>query len=43
MECEGPEVTAPCSNPFLQIWKGGIPPLYDTKAEQGQEWMGGQR
>jgi len=25
------EITASCSNPFLQIWKGGIPPLYDTK------------
>jgi nitrate reductase / nitrite oxidoreductase, alpha subunit len=30
-EFETPEVTASCSNPFLQIWKGGIPPLYDTK------------
>lgn len=26
-----PEITGSCSNPFLQIWKGGIPPLYDTK------------
>jgi len=25
------EVTASCSNPFLQIWKGGIPPLYDSR------------
>jgi nitrate reductase alpha subunit len=25
------EVTASCSNPFLQIWKGGLPPLYDTR------------
>lgn len=25
------EITASCSNPFLQIWKGGIPPLYDTR------------
>ncbi len=25
------EITASCSNPFLQIWKGGISPLYDTK------------
>jgi nitrate reductase alpha subunit len=25
------EVTASCSNPFLQIWKGGAPPLYDTR------------
>lgn len=26
-----PEITASCSNPFLQIWKGGISPIYDTK------------
>ncbi len=26
-----PEITASCSNPFLQIWKGGLPPIYDTK------------
>jgi len=25
------EITASCSNPFLQVWKGGIPPLYDTR------------
>jgi nitrate reductase alpha subunit len=25
------EITASCSNPFLQIWKGGIEPLYDTR------------
>jgi len=25
------EITASCSNPFLQIWKGGVPPLYDTR------------
>ena len=31
MEFEGNEITASCSNPFLQIWKGGIKPLYDTK------------
>ncbi|MBI2165051.1 MAG: molybdopterin-dependent oxidoreductase [Chloroflexi bacterium] len=31
MEFETLEVTASCSNPFLQIWKGGIRPLYDTK------------
>ena len=31
MEFEGLEVTASCSNPFLQIWKGGIKPLGDTK------------
>ena len=31
MEFEQPEVTASCSNPFLQIWKGGVKPIYDTK------------
>ncbi|MBI4288017.1 MAG: molybdopterin-dependent oxidoreductase [Chloroflexi bacterium] len=31
MEFQDLEVTASCSNPFLQIWKGGIKPLYDTK------------
>jgi nitrate reductase alpha subunit len=31
VEFEGPEVTASCSNPFLQVWKGGIPPVFDTK------------
>ena len=31
LEFETLEVTASCSNPFLQIWKGGIPPVYDTK------------
>lgn len=31
LEFETLEVTASCSNPFLQIWKGGIKPLYDTK------------
>jgi nitrate reductase alpha subunit len=30
-EFEGLEVTASCSNPFLQIWKGGIPPVFDSK------------
>jgi nitrate reductase alpha subunit len=31
VEFEGLEVTASCSNPFLQIWKGGVPPIFDTK------------
>jgi nitrate reductase alpha subunit len=31
MEFEGNEVTASCSNPFLQVWKGGIKPVGDTK------------
>jgi nitrate reductase alpha subunit len=32
MQCH--EVTASCSNPFLQIWKGGITPIYDTRDDQ---------
>jgi nitrate reductase alpha subunit len=31
LEFEGLELTASCSNPFLQIWKGGIPPVFDSK------------
>jgi nitrate reductase alpha subunit len=31
METQSPEITGSCSNPFLQIWKGGIPPVYDTR------------
>jgi nitrate reductase alpha subunit len=32
MESQSLEVTASCSNPFLQIWgKQGMQPLYDTK------------
>jgi nitrate reductase alpha subunit len=32
MESQSLEVTASCSNPFLQLWgKEGIKPLYDTK------------
>ncbi|MBI1801375.1 MAG: molybdopterin-dependent oxidoreductase, partial [Chloroflexi bacterium] len=30
-EFQSLEVTASCSNPFLQIWKGGVKPLYDTR------------
>ena len=30
-EFETLEVTSSCSNPFLQIWKGGIKPVYGTK------------
>ncbi len=29
-EFQSYEITASCSNPFLQIWKGGIPPVFDT-------------
>jgi nitrate reductase alpha subunit len=31
LEFEGLEVTASCSNPFLQIWQGGIPPIFDSR------------
>jgi len=31
LEFEDVEVTASCSNPFLQVWKGGIAPVGDTK------------
>jgi nitrate reductase alpha subunit len=31
VEFQDLEVTASCSNPFLQIWKGGVKPLYDSK------------
>ncbi|NUL81793.1 MAG: molybdopterin-dependent oxidoreductase [Armatimonadetes bacterium] len=31
VEFEDYEMTASCSNPFLQIWNGGIRPIYDTK------------
>ncbi len=31
MEFEDLEVTASCSNPFLQISKGGIPPVFNSK------------
>lgn len=31
VEFEGLEVTSSCSNPFLQIWKGGIKPVFDSK------------
>lgn len=31
MEFQTYEVTASCSNPFLYVWKGGIPPVFDTR------------
>ncbi|HTK78268.1 MAG TPA: molybdopterin-dependent oxidoreductase [Gemmataceae bacterium] len=31
MEFQTYEVTASCSNPFLYVWKGGIPPVYDSR------------
>lgn len=31
VEAQTIEVTGSCSNPFLQLWKGGLAPVYDTK------------
>lgn len=31
VEAQVHEITASCSNPFLQIWKGGLAPVYDTR------------
>lgn len=31
MEFQTYEITASCSNPFLYIWKGGIPPVHNTR------------
>jgi len=31
LEFQGLEITGSCSNPFVQIWKGGIPPVFDSK------------
>jgi nitrate reductase / nitrite oxidoreductase, alpha subunit len=31
LESEGLEVTGSCSNPFLQIWKGGVKPIFDSR------------
>ncbi len=33
MEMTHPDLTASCSNPFLQVWKGGIKPLYDSRMD----------
>ena len=30
-EFENYEMTASCSNPFLQIWKGGMKPVFDSR------------
>ena len=30
-ELAGSAISASCSNPFLQIWKGGIPPVFNSK------------
>lgn len=31
VEFEDLEITASCSNPFLQIWKGGIKPIFESR------------
>lgn len=31
MEFQTYEITASCSNPFLNIWTGGIPPVHDAR------------
>lgn len=31
MEFQTYEITASCSNPYLQVWKGGVKPLYETR------------
>ncbi len=31
VEQQSYELTASCSNPFLQIWKGGMKPVFETK------------
>lgn len=33
LELNQPDMTAACSNPFLQVWKGGIKPLFDSKMD----------
>jgi len=33
LEMTQPDLTASCSNPFLQIWKSGRTPLFDTKMD----------
>lgn len=31
VELSQPCMTGSCSNPFLQVWKGGVPPMFDNK------------
>jgi len=33
MELTIPDMTASCSNPFLQLWQGGIKPMYNSKQD----------
>jgi len=32
-ELQIPDMTASCSNPFLQAWKGGLAPMYDIRQD----------
>ncbi|MFQ5871735.1 MAG: molybdopterin-dependent oxidoreductase, partial [Candidatus Geothermarchaeales archaeon] len=32
-ELTQPDMTASCSNPFLEVWKGGIDPVYDARID----------
>ena len=41
MEFTYPEMTVTVSNPWVQIWKGGIRPLYDTRNDLGHVRRGG--
>ncbi len=33
MECQQMNFTGSCANPFIQVWKGGIDPLYDSRPD----------
>jgi nitrate reductase alpha subunit len=39
MEFEDLECGASCSNPFLQLWKGGVRPVYDSR-DDGEVFAG---
>jgi nitrate reductase alpha subunit len=42
MEFEDYECAASCSNPFLQVWKGGIKPVHDSR-DDGEVFAGVSR
>jgi nitrate reductase alpha subunit len=33
MECQQMNFTGSCANPFIQVWKGGIKPVYDSRPD----------
>ena len=39
VEFQDVEMGASCSNPFLQVWKGGIKPVYDSR-DDGEVFAG---